>query len=264
MTTDEEKREQFLKLLSIMKRLRGENGCPWDKEQNYEALKRYLIEESYEVFAAIDEKDMNHVCEELGDVLLQVVFYAQMGQEDGYFDMGDVLKSINEKMIRRHPHVFGDDDAQNSKEVLAKWELIKQKEGKKKKKIMEINQNLPALLLAQKAQEKAARVGFDWPDIQGAYDKLAEELQEFKEAQNEEEKAEELGDVLFSLVNIARMLDMDSENIMRKATNKFIRRFNDMEQVLEQNGQEWQEYDLASLDLLWESAKAKEKKEKGK
>ena len=261
LTTSIEMQEQFLQLLSIMQCLRGENGCPWDKEQNYETLKRYLLEESYEVFAALDENDMSHVCEELGDVLLQVVFYAQMAKEDHYFDMGDVLKSINEKMIRRHPHVFGQEQAKNSKEVLAKWEFIKQKEGQKKKKIMEINPNLPALLLAQKAQEKAARVGFDWPNVQGAYDKLREELQELKNAQKKEEQEEELGDVFFSLINIARILDLDSENIVRKAANKFIRRFNDMEQNLEQNGQCWQDCNLADLDALWQQAKNKEKKQ---
>ena len=262
MTSGSYQKEQFLKLVEIMAQLRAENGCPWDKEQDYDSLKRYLIEESYEVLAAIEEKNMPHLCEELGDVLLQVVFYAELASEEGHFDMGDVVSAINEKMIRRHPHVFGEAQAKNSQEVLATWELIKQQEGSAgKKKLMEMNENLPALLLAQKAQEKAARIGFDWPEVKGAYDKLTEELQELQQAQTTEEKAEELGDLFFTLVNVARLEHMDSEMLLRQAVKKFIGRFNAVERAVEEQHKLWADYDLAELEQFWQKAKTAQKNE---
>lgn len=256
----------WLELLEIMRALRGQGdcqggcqgGCPWDKEQTHQSLKRYLLEESYEVLDAIDAKDDAALCDELGDVLLQVVFHAQIAAEQGRFTIEQVLSGINRKMRRRHPHVFGTAHADNSAAVLSQWEAIKAEEkasNGEARRVMKLNENLPALLLAQKVQDKAARVGFDWPDISGPWQKVEEELAELRQAQSAAEKCDELGDAIFALVNLARFLDLDAEDSLRHTVKKFVSRFNYIEQKLADSGQAWEDNSLAALDALWDEAK---------
>ncbi len=251
------KAQSWLELLTIMDKLRGENGCPWDKKQDHHSLKRYLLEESYEVFDAIEQNNDDLLAEELGDVLLQVVFHAHIAEEEGRFGIEDVIGHINRKMIRRHPHVFSDGRAQTAEQVLSEWELIKAKE-KAKKHIMEVNTNLPSLLLAQKVQDKAARVGFDWPDIAGPWQKVAEEIEELKAAETAAQKQDELGDAIFALVNLARFMNVDAEDSLRHSVQKFIRRFDFIEAQLENEQIAWQDADLNKLDALWNKAKGQE------
>ena len=252
---------KWQKLIDIMAALRAENGCPWDKEQTHESLKRYLLEESYEVLDAIDSKDDAALCDELGDVLLQVVFHARLAEEEGRFNIDDVVDAVSNKMIRRHPHIFGEAHADNPDEVLTLWEQIKAKEkdssGEKKRGIMKLNDNLPALMLAQKIQDKASRVGFDWQDIQGPKDKLREELAELDEAVTDAEKKEEFGDVLFAAVNVARFMDIDAEDALRQADHKFVRRFNYIEDEAAKQGKELTDLTLKEMDALWDEAKEK-------
>ncbi len=254
--------EKWCELLNIMEKLRGENGCPWDKEQTHESLKRYLIEESYEVIDAIDSGKGDKIADELGDLLLQVVFHSQLGKEAGLFNADDVLDSINNKMVRRHPHVFGEAGAEDSQEVLNLWELQKANErvGAKKKGLMDVNYNLPALMLAQKVQEKASRVGFDWENINGPWGKLKEEIKELEAAKTPEERHEELGDCLFALINISRFMDIDAEDALRHTVKKFISRFKHIEKELEKSNTPWAKASLEDLDKLWDEAKELERK----
>ncbi|MCL1906253.1 MAG: nucleoside triphosphate pyrophosphohydrolase [Clostridiales bacterium] len=247
----------WLELTEIMGRLRGENGCPWDKEQTHESLKRYLLEESYEVLDAIDSADDGALCEELGDVLLQVVFHARIAAEEGRFTIEDVLASVNAKMKRRHPHVFGETSLDTAAAVLTQWEAIKagEKANGGKQHIMKLNDNLPALLLAQKVQDKAARVGFDWPDIYGPWQKVYEELGELKQATSREEQRGELGDAMFALVNLARFMELDAEDSLRHTVQKFVARFDHIESRLAAAGRSWEDYTLKELDALWDEAK---------
>ena len=254
----EQKAAGWLELTEIMRRLRGENGCPWDKEQTHKSLKRYLLEESYEVLDAIDAADDAALCDELGDVLLQVVFHAQIAAEQGRFTVEDVLAAVNGKMRRRHPHVFGEGSAANAAAVLTQWEAIKAGEKSAdgaKRQVMKLNYNLPALLLAQKVQDKAARVGFDWPDISGPWHKVYEELEELKQAGDSERQADELGDVIFALVNLARFMNFDAEDSLRHTIKKFVERFNYIEDSLAASDRAWQATTLEELDVLWEEAK---------
>lgn len=254
----------FGELLDIMKRLRGEGGCPWDRAQTIESIKPFLIEECYEVIEAIENGDPQKIQEELGDLLYQIIFLAQIGQEEKKFDIGKVLNTISQKMIRRHPHVFSNDTARDIPEVLAKWEKIKQEEqgGEKNKKILSvldgIPKGLPAMTHAHRVQDKAARVGFDWSKINEVLEKLDEEVLEFKETINKgdmERCGSEFGDILFTLVNISRFMGFDPDGQLRKATMRFSKRFRLMEKTVSERGQSMQELDLAELDRLWESAK---------
>ncbi|MCL1817190.1 MAG: nucleoside triphosphate pyrophosphohydrolase [Clostridiales bacterium] len=254
----EQAAQGWLELVKIMRQLRSKNGCPWDKEQTHHSLKRYLLEESYEVLDAIDTADDKALCDELGDVLLQVVFHAQIAAEEGRFSIEDVLENVNSKMKRRHPHVFGESSIADSREVLTQWEAIKADEKTTlgaKRQIMKLNDNLPALLLAQKVQDKAGRVGFDWPDISGPWQKVYEELEELKQAENHNEQCNELGDTIFALVNLARFLKADAEDNLRHSIKKFVARFNYIENCLAESRQKWEEKTLAELDALWEEAK---------
>lgn len=254
--------QNWRELIALMAKLRGENGCPWDREQDHRSLKKYLLEEAYEVLDAIDAEDDAAFVDELGDVLLQIVFHAQIASEQGRFDIDDVVAAVNAKMIRRHPHIFGEARVENSAEVLTMWEQIKAGEKvsdtSAKRGLMKINENLPALMLAQKAQEKAARIGFDWPDISGPKAKIAEEIGELETAVDQEEKVVELGDVLFSMVNLARFLDVDAEDALRRSVRKFIRRFNYIENTLEAQGENWHTLNLDQLDAIWKEAKERE------
>jgi len=246
------------RLVEVMKRLRSEHGCPWDREQTHETLKPYLLEEAYEVLNAIDSKDDTHLMEELGDLLLQIVFHAQLAAEEGRFTIDDVARSIVNKLVRRHPHVFSDVKVKNAQEVLKNWEQIKKDEGKKS--VLDgIPEHLPALLKARRVQEKAKRVGFDWDSVDGVVEKLVEEIKELIEAVAKgkvKDAEEEFGDILFSLVNISRFLGIDAEDSLRKTINKFMKRFYYIEEKVKKKGNKpLGDHTLKELDGLWEEAK---------
>jgi MazG family protein len=218
---------ELYRLVDVMKRLRSPGGCPWDREQTHESLKPYLLEEAYEVLSAIDMHDDEELKEELGDLLLQIVFHAQLADEENRFSIDDVAESIVKKLIRRHPHVFSEVKVNGSEEVLQNWEKIKKDEGKKSA-LDGVPPTLPALLKARRVQEKAKRVGFDWDNAEGAFEKVVEEVNELKKAIVEGKKGsveEELGDLLFSIVNVSRFLDVDAEDALRKTIHKFMVRF---------------------------------------
>lgn len=255
-------------LVEIMKRLRSPEGCPWDREQTHDSLKPYLIEEAYEVLEAVEKKDGSSLQEELGDLLLQVVFHAQLADEKDRFDMNDVIQGISEKLVRRHPHVFAGMDLKTSAEVLVNWKKIKADEKggslpEEKRSILDgLPKNMPAMTEAIQLTRRAAEVGFDWPSIDGIFDKLKEETEEIREAirgNQEEEIREELGDMLFVLANLARHLNLDPELALRSANQKFQRRFRGLERDLEQKDQPLAETSLEELDTLWEKRKQSEK-----
>lgn len=243
------------RLLDIMDQLLSPQGCPWDREQSHESLARYLIEESYEVIEAIKQQSMEELREELGDVLLQVVFHAALAKRSGHFDFAQVVKTVADKMIQRHPHVFATMHLDSSEEVMTHWESFKRKEGKKTV-LAGIPSMLPALMRAEKIQEKAARVGFDWPSPEGAMDKLKEEIGEFKEASSDQERQEELGDILFAAVNVARLYHIDPEAALQDTNQKFIRRFNYIEDQTAKAGNDLEQLGLEAMDSLWEEAKS--------
>lgn len=253
--------KDFYDLLEIMDILRGKGGCPWDREQTHESLKRYLIEECYEVIEAIDEQDETKLIEELGDVLLQVVFHSQIGKEDGYFNIGDVIKGICIKLIERHPHVFGKVKVSDSDEVLSNWDEIKKKEKGLETytdELKHVARSLPALIRSEKVQKKAAKVGFDWEDAAPALEKVIEECDEVKQvykAQNREKIVEEVGDLIFSTVNVARLLDIDPEVALNYTIDKFISRFSYIEQQSLKMGKKITDMTLEEMDKLWEMSK---------
>jgi tetrapyrrole methylase family protein/MazG family protein len=245
-------------LVDVMKRLRGQGGCPWDREQNHESLKPYLLEEAYEVLDAIDRNNDKALREELGDLLLQIVFHAQIAAEENRFTIEDVAGTIVEKLRRRHPHVFGERKVKDSDEVLRNWEAIKKGEGKESV-LSGVPGGLPALLRARRVQEKAKRVGFDWDSIDGVMTKVNEEMRELKEASESGDRArvdEEFGDLLFSLVNFSRFLRVDAEDSLRKTIDKFSTRFQRMERLAKERGKSSLEScTLEEMDRLWEEAK---------
>jgi tetrapyrrole methylase family protein / MazG family protein len=254
--------KNFSKLREIIAVLRSPNGCPWDKEQTHESLKKYLIEETYEVIEAIDSGDIDHLIEELGDVLLQVMLHAQIGEDEGYFAIEDVIEVLSAKMIRRHPHVFGDKKAEDSKEVLRNWqEIKKQEKGETETSLLEgISKSLPNLLRAYEIQKKAAKVGFDWQEITPALEKVKEELEEFENEINQEsfvEAKKEFGDILFAFVNVARFLDIHPEEALFETNQKFIRRFQFIEERVKSSGKSIEEHSLEELDQFWDEAKSK-------
>ncbi|MGM8215704.1 nucleoside triphosphate pyrophosphohydrolase [Bacillaceae bacterium W0354] len=250
---------QFSTLRGVIAELRGPNGCPWDQKQTHETLRKYLIEEAYEVIDAIHEKDDEHLAEELGDVLLQVMLHSQIAEDNGYFTVDDVIKSITEKMIERHPHVFGDVNVDSAEEVTENWEAIKQKGKLKKTSVLDdLNESLPRLLLAHEIQKKVSKVGFDWEGSPLMFDKVKEEIQEFEEALKNEtaDEAElEFGDVLFSLVNVARFYQIDPELALHRTCAKFIKRFKKLEELMVQDGLSIENEPLEVMDQYWEQAK---------
>ncbi|MCI0371180.1 MAG: nucleoside triphosphate pyrophosphohydrolase [candidate division NC10 bacterium] len=252
----------FSELVAIMARLRGPGGCPWDREQSPSSIAPYLLEETYEVLEAIEEGKGARLREELGDLLLQVVFHAQMAAEAGQFTIADVLRGISEKLVRRHPHVFGAGDAKTASEVLARWEAIKQHErevnGEEASALAGVPQTLPALLRAHRLQEKASRAGFDWPVVAPVLDKVEEEWAELRGALAAGDPARvgpEFGDLLFGLVNLSRFVGVNPEMVLTAATERFIRRFHFIEAALAKRGKSPRESTLEEMDLLWEEAK---------
>ncbi|MBI4317949.1 MAG: nucleoside triphosphate pyrophosphohydrolase [Chloroflexi bacterium] len=240
----------------IVGRLRAPGGCPWDREQTHESLKPYLLEETYEVLEALDTEDRATFAEELGDLLLQIVLHAQLAMESGDFAMEDVHRHINAKLIRRHPHVFGDRQVSGAAEVLLNWEQIKREEkGEGLVSLNNVPKALPALAYAQSIQRRVARVGFDWPEIGGVLDKVSEEAQEVRQASGPGERARELGDLLFAIVNLARWLEVDAEEALRQANHRFKQRFQYMEQLCADRKINLSELSLEQQDELWEEAK---------
>ena len=261
---------KFEKLVEIMATLRGPNGCPWDKEQTFDTLKPMMVEETYEVLEAIDNKDYDHLSEELGDVLLHIVFQSQMGKEAARFDIDTVIDGICTKLIRRHPHVFAGEAGGTADDVLKNWEVIKAAEAAEKaakspspaparKSLLDgIPPKLPALHEAHQISSRVARVGFDWPNVEGVFEKLQEEVAELREAISEKQQADvedEVGDLLFVLVNIARTLKVDSESALKRANRKFKTRFQHMESELASSGKSLDETPLDVMEDLWKIAK---------
>ncbi len=259
---------EFNRLVEIMRRLRGPGGCPWDAEQSHESLKRYLLEETYEVIEAIDAGSPEMLKEELGDLLLQPLFHAAIAEEHGEFTINDVMAALAEKLIRRHPHVFADQVIESSGAQVENWEKIKKEEksrkGEKRKSALSgIPPQLPALLTAQKLTEKAARVGFDWEHVDQVYAKVLEELHEFEETMvvgDQERMEAELGDLLFAIVNLGRFLAITPEEALRKTISRFTTRFEHVEESLHIQGRTMPEATLAEMGVFWEEAKRKEQK----
>lgn len=254
----------FDDLLAIMRRLRGPGGCPWDAEQTHESLTRYLLEETYEVIEAIDMKSPEMLKEELGDLLLQPVFHAAIAEGAGAFTMNDVISTLCDKLIRRHPHVFGDMEIRDSNAQIENWEQIKKVEkGEERKSALSgVPPHLPALLKAQKITEKASRVGFDWEHVDQVVAKVMEELHEFEEAMakgNNDRMEAELGDLLFAIVNLGRFLSINPEEALRKTIKRFQLRFGYVEETLHGQGRHMKEATLTEMDTLWEEAKLREK-----
>ncbi len=250
-------------LVEIMRRLRGEGGCPWDRKQTHESLRTFIVEEAYEVVQAIDDRDDAELCEELGDMLLQVVFHSQIASEEGRFDAGDVIAGIVDKLTRRHPHVFGDAEAKDSKTVLRNWERIKAAEkagedGRPASVVENVAGAMPALMRAVKVQAKASRVGFDWPDVSGPLKKVREELEELEAARSSADAAaiaDEVGDILFAIVNVARFLKVDPEIALGRAVDKFVARFKHIESRAGEENRKVEELSMEEMDAFWEEAK---------
>jgi len=256
---------RFSTLVEIMQRLRGPDGCPWDRKQSFDTLKTYLIEETYEVLDAIDQRDWPELAEELGDLLLQPVFIAKMASEEGLFDIGDSLEAINSKLIRRHPHIFGDATAETAEDVKKRWDEIKIEEKAAKgvafqgRSILDdVLRSTPALVEALKLSKKAAAVGFEWPDVNGVLDKVREEAAELVEARDslgKEQVEAEMGDLLFTVANLARFLHIDPEQALRKANARFRKRFRYIEERVGASGVRLEETDLQELESLWQEGK---------
>jgi len=246
---------QFTTLVDIIARLRAPDGCPWDRKQTHASLRKNLLAECYEVLEALDKEDSAKLCDELGDLLMQIVLHTQIATEAGEFGLGDVIRSINTKLIHRHPHVFGSLKVKDAEEVAVNWEVLKREERETDASILaSVPKQMPALSYSQEIQRRVAQFGFDWEDIQGVIDKLAEEVGEFKQASGQQ-KAQEFGDLLFTLANIARRLGIDLESALRQANQKFYQRFTYMEEVCRQRGINLGELSFDQQNALWEEAK---------
>jgi tetrapyrrole methylase family protein/MazG family protein len=250
--------DSFTALKKIIAKLRGPDGCPWDKKQTHASLKPYLVEESYEVLQALEDGTPQKLCEELGDLLLQIMLHAQIAAEAGQFNIDDVVRGISSKLIHRHPHVFGGRKVKDVVEVEQNWEALKQEEREEGESLLDgIPEQVPALAYSQSIQRRVARVGFDWEKVEEIIDKLAEEVAEIKQAPNQQEKVKEFGDLLFTLANIARRLDIDLEMALRSANQRFCRRFTYMEEVCRKRGLNLAGLSLDEQNALWEEAKRK-------
>ncbi len=255
-------RYTFSDLCDIMQVLRSDKGCPWDREQDHKSIRMALLEETYEAAEAVDDGDSELLCEELGDMLFQIVFHAEIERERGVFDMSDVIHGVSAKMVHRHPHVFADVIAENSDKVLSNWEKIKNDEKSRESatsRLKSVPKTLPALMKAQKVGSRAAKVGFDFPDAESAREKIYEELIEIDGAKSDAERIEEAGDLLFAAVNYIRKLGIDSEQALTNATEKFVSRFEMTEAELTKNGGEMQDFTLDEMDSAWKRVKMTKK-----
>jgi tetrapyrrole methylase family protein/MazG family protein len=248
--------DSFTALKKIIARLRGPDGCPWDKKQTHASLKPYLIEECYEVLQALDEGTPQKICEELGDLLLQIMLHAQIAAEAGQFNIDDVVRGISSKLIHRHPHVFGGQTVRDAGEVEVNWEALKQEEREEGESLLAgVPEQMPALAYSQSIQRRVARVGFDWEKVEEIIDKLAEEVAEIRQAPDQQERAKEFGDLLFTLANVARRLDIDPEMALRSANQRFCHRFAYMEKLCRERGINFGSLSLDEQNVLWEEAK---------
>lgn len=248
--------KEFTRLVEIIARLRGPNGCPWDKKQDHTSLREFLLQESYEVLEALDEKDQKKLCQELGDLMLQIILQAQIAAESNEFKLEEVLENINVKLIRRHPHIFGDTQVKSAEDVAHNWEEIKKAERKGESSILEsVPRQMPALAYSQEIQRRAAQAGFDWENLEGVIEKLTEEVKEFQQSRNQAEKVDEFGDLFFTLVNIGRRMGIDSEASLRQANRKFFQRFTYMEKLCRERGLKLDQLSFAEQNALWEEAK---------
>lgn len=257
------KREMDLqKLLAIMEKLRSDKGCPWDREQTRESLKPYIIEEAYELIEAIEEDDTEKIKEELGDLLFQIIFQCQIARENKEFEMSDVLEKIVKKMVIRHPHVFGDTKCKTPEEVVEQWEVLKKQEGKLRNSVLEgVPKSMPSLLRAYRLQKRAAKVGFDWEKVEDVLKKVDEEINELKNAiksGKQQEIEDELGDIIFMLVNLSRFIGVNPEDAHRKTISKFIHRFRYIEMKAAEQGRKISDMTIEEMDKLWDEAKEKE------
>ncbi|MFC1871139.1 nucleoside triphosphate pyrophosphohydrolase [Chloroflexota bacterium] len=249
---------QFATLVDIIARLRAPGGCPWDRKQTHFSLRENLLEESYEVLEALDEADPTKLCDEMGDLLLQIILHTQIATEAGEFELGDVIKGINTKLIHRHPHIFGSQKVRDAEEVTANWENLKREERAADASALEsVPRQMPALAYSKEIQYRVAHLGFDWADIDGVIEKLVEEVNEFKQADSPAEIEHEFGDILFTLVNIARRLDIDSETALREANRRFYERFTGMENLCRQRGISLGDLSFEEQNTLWEEIKKK-------
>ena len=253
--------KKFEELVEIVEKLRAPDGCPWDREQTNQSLLPYFIEEVYELIESVDEENWETVKEELGDLLLHMVFQASIGEDEGKFKLADSLTNVNEKLVRRHPHVFGNAKADAAFQAKQNWEAQKHKEKGRKSRLDGVPKNLPALVRAQRLQQKASYAGFDWDEVEQVWNKVHEEIQELKDAQSNEAKdhiAEEIGDVLFAVVNLARYLEIPAEDALRKTNQKFTSRFSKVEEGIKAQGKELEDASLEEMDAIWEKAKEKD------
>ena len=247
---------QFATLMDIIAKLRAPDGCPWDRKQTHASLRENLLEECYEVLEALDEVDAEKLCAELGDLLMQIVLHAQIAAEARDFELGDVIRSINSKLIHRHPHIFGSLTVKDAEEVSLNWQALKQEEREAGTSILDgLPRQLPALGYSQSIQRRVAGVGFDWEDVDGVIEKLAEEVGELKQATTQAQSASEFGDLLFTLANIARRMHIDLETALREANQRLYRRFTYMEELCQQRGKNFGELSFDEQNALWEEAK---------
>lgn len=251
-------KKEFKDIVELSNYLRSPQGCPWDREQTIDTLKKYIVEETYEVVQAIEDRDDRELIEELGDLLLQVVLVSQIASEENRFDITDVIDRLHNKLVRRHPHVFGENKAKNAEEAVKSWHSQKLKEKDRKRQLLGIPRSMPSLLRAQRIGEKASQVGFDWKEIDGVLDKVREEIDELGnelKKRNKELVEKEYGDMIFSLVNLARHLDIDAESSTQTAIEKFISRFNMVEDQVNKDGKSFSDYSLQELDRIWNEVK---------
>jgi tetrapyrrole methylase family protein/MazG family protein len=254
--SSKENMHKFDTLVAIIAKLRAPDGCPWDKEQTHKSLRENLLSETYEVLTALDDGDKEKLCEELGDLLLQIALHAQIAKDNDEFKIDDVIKNINEKLIHRHPHIFGNRKVKDSAEVMHNWEELKKEEREEGVSMLEgVPPAMPALAYAREISRRAVRVGFEWENIEGVLDKLAEEVKEIKETTSRDEKEQEFGDLLFTLVNVARWEGIDAEAALRTANRKFYKRFAHMEELCRKRGIDFAKLSFKEKDDLWEEAK---------